>query len=629
MISVRAELLPTKEAKKRMYKTSRRNRERLTAESRVVRHRTSEKDVADLSLLDEILAQFDHKARPIFDSLSIVMASEVREGQERRQGFRDVLRDHLGVDTCDLNMRQHTALMETLPCSSSRVGKYNFASNMELIAYSGIQGVSTVGDPGGNYIGLTEDLHPVFLDPHAVNREDRPATTLIVGTSGSGKTFLAQSLVYQSLLADQTVVFFDPKEGSDLKGLKALAESHGKDVHIINLGDPGSVGVDKRALFDPMMTYADRPTVAKERVTEWLNAAMFEGTDAPRPGTTQAYYAVRAGIADAIDNRVKTLTEAVRYIGTYDQELLDAIDAHRRHTPVFDLFFAPENAVPPTFTNGSLVLIEFGSGSRLPPASKPLDRYSNIDVIRTNAMAAVVDASKYILGSSGGVLAIDEAWALMQTDSGRAAIEDISRLGRSQNISMFLLAQLMSDLTKSSAGQENGIRSLVSRFIILNLEHDEGIAALEALGLKELDAHMQTLKDAKASGGRPPRFLFKDQNDRLAWVHSMANIPGKYIKLFKTDPEHKVTDTDSILGIAPKPATDEYVAEVRDVDYGPVVEVFETPVENEEAPAGPEAETVAPVPQAAPVTPAADVELSNSEIAQLMEAFDADDGGLW
>jgi hypothetical protein len=76
------------------------------------------------------------------------------------------------------------------------------------------------------------------------------------------------------------------------------------------------------------------------------------------------------------------------------------------------------------------------------------------------------------------VLAIDEAWALLTDSQGRALLERISRLGRSQNLTPILATQMLGDASE--------IEPLVGAFFTFGVETED--EARRALSLLRLDS---------------------------------------------------------------------------------------------------------------------------------------------
>jgi hypothetical protein len=103
------------------------------------------------------------------------------------------------------------------------------------------------------------------------------------------------------------------------------------------------------------------------------------------------------------------------------------------------------------------------------------------------------------------VLAMDEAWALTSDTQGRALLERISRLGRSQNITPILATQMLGDAAE--------LEPLVGALFAFGVETE--VEARKALGLLRLD------DDDEASiqrliGYRAGRCYFRDFTGQVA-----------------------------------------------------------------------------------------------------------------
>ena len=132
--------------------------------------------------------------------VSLIMARET--DAEARESYLDDLENRWGVVVKPVEYRQRSALLEMLPCGPRSVGlKKPFVQDcsIDIVAESGFGSMSRVGDdPPGLFLGLAPpDLSLAWLDPFGASKTHMPATMLVVGDSGSGKTFALQSIATQ------------------------------------------------------------------------------------------------------------------------------------------------------------------------------------------------------------------------------------------------------------------------------------------------------------------------------------------------------------------------------------------------------------------------------------------------
>jgi hypothetical protein len=105
------------------------------------------------------------------------------------------------------------------------------------------------------------------------------------------------------------------------------------------------------------------------------------------------------------------------------------------------------------------------------------------------------------------VLAMDEAWALLADSQGRALLERISRLGRSQNLTPILATQMLGDAAE--------LEPLVGAFFAFGVETDE--EARRALTLLRLDPDDEAARRG-LTGHRAGRCHLRDFSGQVGQV---------------------------------------------------------------------------------------------------------------
>lgn len=111
-----------------------------------------------------------------------------------------------------MNFRQRQALAEMMLCSHVRANPNLHDMPSQVVAASGIQSLSTVGDPTGALVGFTErDRQPAYVSPTAASAGDAAPLFLNVGATGSGKTqvLLWKATQYAKMGGPQVII--DPK----------------------------------------------------------------------------------------------------------------------------------------------------------------------------------------------------------------------------------------------------------------------------------------------------------------------------------------------------------------------------------------------------------------------------------
>jgi len=92
--------------------------------------------------------------------------------------------------------RQDSAWVETMMASAVRANPNIHDIPSHVIALSGLQSLSSVGDDTGAILGFTErDRQPAYLDPFAASDEDTLPIMLVAGATGSGKALSIYQLI--------------------------------------------------------------------------------------------------------------------------------------------------------------------------------------------------------------------------------------------------------------------------------------------------------------------------------------------------------------------------------------------------------------------------------------------------
>lgn len=111
-----------------------------------------------------------------------------------------------------MNFRQRQALAEMMLCSPVRANPNLHDMPSQVIAASGIQSLSMVGDPTGAIVGFTErDNQPAYASPTAAASGDAAPIFVNLGATGAGKSLvmLWKAVQYAKMGGPQVIV--DPK----------------------------------------------------------------------------------------------------------------------------------------------------------------------------------------------------------------------------------------------------------------------------------------------------------------------------------------------------------------------------------------------------------------------------------
>jgi hypothetical protein len=474
-----------------------------------------------LHLAQEVEEYFIGNNEPLLSKCSIVFGRRVGQGE---QTYIDELKNNYGIEVIPLIHRQLEALDETLPSSDKRVNPFLQDVTVGMLAYAGLQGFSTLGDGKGLYVGCVHpDFPPCYLDPNAAPAKNLPVGCAIFGDLGSGKSFLAQMIATQGALADQTVIFLNPKGYSTLSPMADQIKLAGKDTAVVRTssleGQPG--------FFDPFR-FAD-PNLAAEIATNFILSVITELTQRQQGQ-------LAAGIKRGALAGARCVGEALAYVG--DEEIVKQINETAEGWASFGMGIA-QTPQPPLRTTGGLLLIEVDRKLPQPKSSDPRQQRAEerigLAVIRLISRASL----ELLARAGGGLFIMDEAWTLLGSTEGQQVIDELVREGRSRKITPIFATQKPSDLLREGIDLEG----FISRVFAMKLtDPNEARAALRICGLDSSDARISWLRDAGPRSqqgdvpGRAALALHRDLENRHAAILVGPVPPAAYLA-WTTNPD--------------------------------------------------------------------------------------------
>ena len=516
-INIRAELEPPTAARKRSRQSQRKIKSQMDEEMR-----TGDLERPEMSdtfqLASAVEDHFIGTREPLLTNCSIIMS---RRDTGAATSYTDDLKNVEEIIIRPLTMRQLPALDETLPCSSRRVNPFLQELSISMVAYSGLNGFSGLGDSRGVFVGLSlPNYTPTYLDPLLAPAMNKPPSMAIFGDPGSGKTFLAQSIAYQASLAKLPVIFINPK-GFD--SLSPFADIAGGTVVSMSSLESAS------GAFDPFR-FAENPEIAAQILTDHILSVLVEFTEAQE--LTLANGLMRAAKAGA-----RCAADALRSI--QDVTIVELILKQVAASTLFSLGFG-RTPQAPFSVDSPLTLIEFDRKLALPDTGKSVREYSREERIALSAIRLVTRASMEILArTGGGVLIVDEAWTFLSHREGLAALQQLGREGRSLNVFPIFCTQKIADILSAD------MESYLSRIFVMALQEEkEAAAALSLCGLKATPARLNWLRQAgpRAKSGEQPAQVAQALHKDLQNKHSavwLGPTPEYAREAFTTNPAER------------------------------------------------------------------------------------------
>lgn len=541
LVSIRAELEPASVTRNRTRKSQRK-----IAASIEEQEATGDLERAEYREGLEEVRQLEEYVRSTSEAMltkcSIILGRRVRPADET---YIDHLYYNYGIEVKPLEHRQLRALDETLPCSSRRVNPFLQDVNIAMLAYAGLNGFSNIGDEKGIYVGVAHpDYTPVYLDQAAASLQNKPAAMLVAGDSGSGKSFLCQTLAIQGVMDGHTTIFINPKGFDSLAGMASLV--NGKVVKMSALEEqPGA--------FDPFR-YAPGPIAAEIATSHILGVLggqdgltqeqqLMVGSALKKVGSIQdshGNYSARC-VADAFDFMTDESTK---------KQIVQQVES----SSLFALGVGMEPMDRFSKETG-LVLIEFDRKPELPDPSKNPTTYTRNERIALASLRLVTRASLEMLAlAGGGILIVDEAWTFLSSTEGLAALTQLGREGRSLQILPIFATQRVADII----GRD--MESYISRVFCLKLtDPKDAAAALELCGLEPTPSRIQWLGNCGPVSptafdpGKPAMSLHRDLKDRHSAV-LIWPVPDRVKRAISTNPADRASRAASANSLSANPS---------------------------------------------------------------------------
>jgi len=353
-----------------------------------------------------------------------------------------------------------------------------------------------VGSDCGFYVGstLTGAAHPVLMDLTEAPRTSRPPAILCSGTLGSGKTLAAELLALQAFAAGSRVVSVDPKGDHRLDLLAAPDE-----IEYISLSpDPRYHGLLDPLRIGPEDTRAD---LAYGFLLDVLPAPV------PAPWQTEIRRAVDAiarslfpsctAVIDVLSNGKGAAVEAARALETYAQGGL------------LRLAFADADTPPRPAVTRRMTVLRIANLT-MPLPGTPRAEMSSEERTGQALLRLLATYATHLMASDTSchkVLLFDEAWMLLADAAGRALVQRINRLCRSQNATPILITQALADV--------GDLDNLLGALFCFGVETDhEARLVVQLLGLDPDDAQLRT----QLQGFRRGRCLMRDYDGRVGAI---------------------------------------------------------------------------------------------------------------
>ncbi len=394
---------------------------------------------------------------------------------------------------------QHRLFLASLPAARFPLPEYKEHLLPDQLGAMVPHAISHAGSDIGPYIGhtLSGGRSPVLFDLAEACQRNRPPTCLLAGSLGTGKTIALELLTWQAFLQGSgPIVDIDPKGDHRLERLPGV---EGR-IETIEL----STSERYRGLLDPMRIAA--PESREDLAYSFLASIL------PPPVKPEWHTQLRLAISEALAAEARSCAAVLaRLAASANPDAIEAgraVEVHAR-SGLARLGLGEIDSEPPRIGAAQIVSL------RIRNLALPLPGTARAELLEEEriSLAVLRLLAAYALRlcatntTRHSVLAMDEAWALTSDTQGRALLERISRLGRSQNITPLLATQMLGDAAD--------LEPLIGALFAFGVETES--EARHALNLLRLDpddrSAIQALLDHRAG-----RCYLRDYEGQVAPV---------------------------------------------------------------------------------------------------------------
>jgi hypothetical protein len=448
----------------------------------------------------DLLAYLQASSKPplLRATLAIAVAADGEEQLEER------------VESCRRaygEIRLHRPLgdqlqlfLQHLPGQRTRLAGYDDTLTVEQVAAMMPTATHRAGSTKGFYLGhtLSGSRQPVKLNLREGSERDRNTTILSVGALGSGKTTLAQKLVYEGFLQGARVIDCDPK-GDHRFHLLADVAPH---VELVALRPDPAL----RGMLDPLRVAPEH--LRQDAAVSFLRD-LLPGRAEPS-WETALVAAVDRVLTRAAQPTCREVIRALEQGDETDIRVGRALEVYSR-SGLTQLGFADPAVKLPPVGQRQVTYLPIRD-LPAPPPGMARSEYSQAERVGEQIVRLIAMFALHLLSSERGRLKLfsfDEGWRLLSDPVGRALLASLQRMGRSELAVPIISTQLVTD---ALIGERESLENLIGATFVFGMRSQaEAGRALTLLGLDHDDRRLrQSLLELQAG-----RCLFRDHAGRV------------------------------------------------------------------------------------------------------------------
>jgi hypothetical protein len=493
--------------------------------SKVLEHKISEK----MPLLN------------VSTTLAISATDEVRLKQMRRE-VTESLKGYYAVVAPG---KQREAYMQFMPVMTYGMKNYQVPMEPKYLASTMINATVEVGERVGYYLGIimSGNKPPLLFNPTQAQKDNKTATTAILGNLGGGKSVLNKTIIYYMVMWGAKVIAIDPKdENKCFKQIPAIA----KRMRQVDIGVAGSS-------INPYRI-ANSPEATAGLVVDFL--CIILNANEAGPTAENRRIAIQRAVAITMEQKIQnmeTTMKAFYYLHT-QSDLADRFKQEAetcfvllqdyKNMEISNTVFSDDDALDIKQMTDQFVNFNI---SKLPlPTETDMQnlgtngRLAPLKVFGSAIMYLIVQFARYATLSLSKrlykVLSIDEGWKITSSPQGADLMMEIIRMGRTYNIMPIIATQSASDLLDEKVRNNIGMV-----FMFKNKDEQEIRNCAKLLGIEDCTPDFIAQVRKLRSG----TCYFRDLNDRVCKL-IVRPQPANLIKIFDTRPE-AAADLEEVL----------------------------------------------------------------------------------
>jgi hypothetical protein len=478
-------------------------------------------------LARDLLAYLQSTSRPALLRASLAVAVSADDPDTLEQRVQAV-RGAFGDIRLHRPAGEQLALFcHHLPGQHGRARGYDDVLTAEQVGAMMPTAGHDVGAPRGLYLGhtLTGARQPVLFDLREGSATDRPTTILAVGSLGSGKTMLTQTLLHHAFVQGARIVDPDPKGDHRFHELPDVAP-HTETITLAP--DPAL-----RGLLDPLR-------VAPLHLRQ--DAAVSFLCDLLPPRCDAAWITAIVKAVDTVLRRSTTPT-CLEVVHALDDG--DAVDGQVAKTlrvyarsGLTQLGFAAPDVALPAVGERQVTYIPIRDLPAPQPETARAD-YSQSERVAEQIVRLIALFAMHLMAAERDrlkVFSFDEGWRLLQDPAGRLLLSALQRMGRSELAVPIISTQLVSDAVSDREALDN----LVGATFVFGMRSErEAARALALLGLDPDDEReRRRLLELEAGA-----CLMRDHRGRIEAVQ--IEVPASQLAALSTTPTERRPDADA------------------------------------------------------------------------------------